>query len=208
MLKHKKKINLYGASGHAKVVIDCILSKDCYEIDQLFDDNKDIKELVGFTVFEVSQLDATLQNDFIVSIGNNSIRSTIVQKLSAHYTFCDFIPHNTAFIAPSVSIGKGSVVMPNAVINSDTKIGEHVIINSASVIEHDCTVEDFCHISPHATLAGSVSVGIGTHIGIGAQIIPGIKIGSWATIGAGAVIIEDVPDGVTIVGNPGKVIKK
>lgn len=207
-MKHKKKINLYGASGHAKVVIDCILSKNCYEIDQLFDDNKDIKELVGFSVFEVSQLDTTLQNDFIVSIGNNKIRYNIVQKLHSYHKFCDFIAHNKASIAPSVSIGKGSVVMPNAVINSDTKIGEHVIINSASVIEHDCTVEDFCHISPHATLAGSVSVSTGTHIGIGAQIIPGITIGSWVTIGAGAVIIEDVPDGVTVVGNPGKIIKK
>lgn len=207
MLKHKKKINLYGASGHAKVVIDCILSKDYYEIDQLFDDNKNIKELVGFSVFETSQLKDTLQNDLIVSIGDNKIRYNIVQKIHSYHKFCDFIPHNTAVVASSASIGKGSVIMPNAVINSKSSIGDHVIINSASVIEHDCIVGNFCHISPHATLAGGVCVGEGSHIGIGAQIIPGIKIGSWAKIGAGAVIIEDVPNEATVVGNPGKVIK-
>jgi len=35
-----------------------------------------------------------------------------------------------------------------------------------------------------------------------------IKIGKWATIGAGAVIIKDVPDGVTVVGNPGRILDK
>ena len=33
------------------------------------------------------------------------------------------------------------------------------------------------------------------------------KIGEWCTIGAGAVIIKDIPDGATVVGNPGKIIK-
>lgn len=56
-------------------------------------------------------------------------------------------------------------------------------------------------------MAGHVEVGEGSHIGIGVSIIQGIKIGKWCTIGAGAVIIKDVPDGATVVGNPGKIIK-
>lgn len=204
----KKKINLYGASGHAKVVIDCILSKKDYEVGQLFDDNNKIKKLLGFSVSGTSQIHNALTNDFIISIGNNNIRSKVVQQLKPNYSFCDFINHKTAYISSSVSIGKGSVVMPKAVINSTSKIGKHVIINTSSVIEHDCIIEDLCHISPNVTLAGGITIGEGTHIGIGAQIIPGIKIGKWVTIGAGAVIIEDIPDGVTVVGNPGKIIKR
>jgi len=207
-LKNIKKVNLYGASGHAKVVIDCILSNGCYEVNQLFDDNKNIKDLVGFSVLETTKLKDSLQNDFIVSIGDNKIRSNIVESLSLNHTFCNFIDHKTSYLASSVFIDKGTVIMPKAVVNSDSKIGKHVIINTASAIDHDCIIEDFCHISPNATLAGGVYVGTGTHIGIGAQIIPGIKIGSWATIGAGAVIIEDVANGATVVGNPGKVIKR
>ena len=56
-------------------------------------------------------------------------------------------------------------------------------------------------------MAGHVEVGEGSHIGIGVSIIQGIKIGKWCTIGAGTVIIKDVPDGATVVGNPGKIIK-
>jgi acetyltransferase EpsM len=44
-------------------------------------------------------------------------------------------------------------------------------------------------------------------VGIGVNVIQGITIGKWCTIGAGAVIISDVPDGCTVVGNPGRIIK-
>jgi acetyltransferase EpsM len=49
-------------------------------------------------------------------------------------------------------------------------------------------------------------VGEGTQVGIGASVLPGIRIGKWCTIGAGAAIIRDVPDGVTVVGVPGRIV--
>ena len=203
----KKKISLYGASGHAKVIVECVLSQNNYQVDCLFDDDENITTLLGFKVRHTSQLTQAKHNNVLfISIGNNSIRAKIVEKFKHNFNFSDPIVHKTASIAQSVIIGKGSVIMPNTVINPDTKIGKHSIINSGAVVEHDCVVEEFCHISPNATLAGGVRIGSGTHIGMGAQIIPEIKIGKWATIGAGAVIIRDVPDGAKIVGNPGTFI--
>jgi acetyltransferase EpsM len=38
-------------------------------------------------------------------------------------------------------------------------------------------------------------------------VIPSIRIGRWCTIGAGAVILRDVPDGSTVVGNPGRIVR-
>jgi acetyltransferase EpsM len=66
---------------------------------------------------------------------------------------------------------------------------------------------NYVHVSPNATLCGDVNIGEGAHIGTGAIVIPGIKIGEWVTIGAGAVIIKDVPDKVTVVGNPGRILE-
>ena len=194
-------MKLYGASGHGKVIIR-ILEDMKRSISKIYDDRAPFKILD----YEVSQYDGNENENFIVSVGNNKTRKIIVKKLK-NVSFATAI-HPTAIIDKTVIIGEGTVVMPGAIINVDTKIGKHCIINTSASIDHECQLADFVHISPNATLSGNVTVGEGTHIGSGAVVIPGVKIGKWATIGAGAVIIKDVPDEVTVVGNPGRIIKK
>ena len=195
-------MNLYGASGHAKVVID-ILKKLNIKISNIFDDNVEIKELLGY---EVTSFKESNSNDkMIISIGNNKIRKNISKIINSEFGKAI---HPKSIIDPSVFVGEGSVVMAGVIINSSAKIGKHCIINTASTIDHDCNVEDFVHISPNATLCGGITVGEGTQIGAGAVIIPNVKIGKWCAIGAGSVIISDVEDGVTVVGNPGRVVGK
>ena len=52
------------------------------------------------------------------------------------------------------------------------------------------------------------TVGNNVFIGCGAKLLGNITIGDNAKIGANAVILKDVPANATVVGIPGKVIKK
>jgi sugar O-acyltransferase (sialic acid O-acetyltransferase NeuD family) len=197
-------VYLIGASGHAKVVIE-ILENQRVEIGGLQDSNPEIKTLLHYKVFEnFPSAFNPIEDKVIISIGNNLIRKRLASLTD--YKFISAIHINTNISKRSV-IGEGAAIMAGVSINSSCKIGDHVIINTNASIDHDCILEDFVHISPNVALAGNVKIGEGTHIGIGASIIQGIKIGRWCTIGAGAVIIKDIPDGATVVGNPGKVIK-
>lgn len=195
---------LYGASGHAKVIVD-ILKSQHVGISGLFDDNRELKFLMNFPVKAFSS-DLLSNEELIISIGNNTIRKKIVDSLS------DQIRYGTAFastaqISEFADIDAGTVVMQGAIIQAGTKTGKHCIINTHASVDHDCRISDYVHISPHACLCGGVTVGEGTHIGAGAVVIPGIRIGRWSVIGAGSVVIRDVPDGVTVVGNPARPIR-
>ena len=195
-------MNLYGANGHCKVIID-ILKKKNIPINSIFDDNKAVHSIFEFPVERFR--DEICQGEFIISIGNNVSRKKIAEKLKG-MKFATAI-HPSAIISSNVTIDVGSVVMGKALINAAASIGKHCIINTASIVEHDCKINNFVHISPGAILAGLVTVGEGAHIGIGAKIIPQIKIGAWSVIGAGAVVVKDVPDYAVVVGNPAKILK-
>lgn len=191
-------INLFGASGHAKVIKDII---EAYgdQVGCLYDDAPHCDLINKRPVYMASKV--KVEGPLIISIGSNEVRKLISEKYALDYAKAI---HPQSIVSPSAKIGGGSVVMQGAIIQSDAKIGKHCIINTGASVDHECVIEDFVHISPHATLCGNVHIGEGTWIGAGAIIIPGVKIGDWCVIGAGSVVINDIPDFTTAVGNPCK----
>ena len=191
---------LFGAGGHGKVVLS-ILKDSGVQVTQIIDENPKIKNFVGFQVYEPGELASGVE-PIIITIGNNRIRFEKTQQLT-NESF-GMAVHSTAWVDTKVTIGPGTVIMPKAVINTGSLVGEHCIINTSSVVEHDCQIDALVHIAPNATICGGCSIGKGSLIGAGAVVIPGIKIGQWCTIGAGAIVTHDIPDGLTVVGNPAR----
>ena len=196
-------IYLYGASGHGKVVIEIAEILDL-PIAGLVDANPAICKLLGYPVS--TELPVGENARFVISIGNNRARKKIATELKAIQF--ETLIHPNSNVSRRASIGKGTVLMAGVTINAETAIGIHCIINTNASVDHDCIIGDSVHISPNAALAGNVTVGEGTHIGIGACIIQDVTIGKWCTIGAGTVVLGDIPEGTTVVGNPGRIIKQ
>ena len=188
---------LYGASGHAKVIID-MLNASGVKIDALFDDDLSISELMNIKVKHEWKQESPL----IISIGNNFSRKQIAEKLHCEYGVAI---HPSAIISPYATIGEGTVVMQGSIIQSSVCVGKHCIINTGASIDHECIIGDYAHISPKATLCGNVYVDEGAWIGASAVVVPGVKIGKWSVVGAGSVVVDDIPDGVVAYGNPCKV---
>lgn len=205
-------IIIIGAGGHSKVVLDVVLSAG-FEVLGFVDDRLELKgkEIHGRCVVgNLSWIEEHFEEieGAIVAIGNNTIREKIYNQMCSMDLTLIFAVHSSAVVSRTVSIGNGTVIMPNATINIDTEIGENVIINTSASIDHDCVIEDHCHIAPGVRLAGGVRVGRGSFLGIGTVATPGVIIGENVTAGAGSVIIENVPDGVTVAGVPARVIRE
>lgn len=192
---------LYGASGHAKVIIDIVKSQG-RDIKGLVDDNESVSKLLGYEVIH------SVPNDesFIISIGDNKIRKIVSEKLSDRKF--ETAIHSSAIVSDNSEIGEGSVLMQGAIVQSSVTIGKHSIINTGASVDHDCTIGDYVHISPQSTLCGNVTIGEGTWIGAGTIITPGVTIGKWCVIGAGSVVTKNIPDNRLAVGNRCKIIKE
>lgn len=194
---------VYGASGHGKVIVEILESIETPVIE-VWDDGD--KEAIWQYPVKKPMTDTPVPDRMVISIGVNATRKKVVERLGSKAQYGTAI-HAATCISKRATIGEGTVVMGGATINADTRIGRHCIINTNASIDHDCVLGDYTHISPNATLSGDVHVGEGTHIGSGTSVIQGIRIGKWCTIGAGAVVIRDIPDHVTAVGNPARIIK-
>lgn len=191
---------LYGASGHGKVIKD-VLESQGRRIDGFIDDNPDISEVSGLSVFHSTKS----ADEVIVSIGINATRKKIVEKLDS--PIAEAAIHPMAIVSESATIDKGSVVMAGAVVNAEAQIGKHCIINTGATVDHECVIEDYIHIAPGAHLCGQVRVGQGTLIGVGTSVTPCVHIGKWCVIGAGSVVVSDIPDGYLAYGNPCRLVK-
>jgi sugar O-acyltransferase (sialic acid O-acetyltransferase NeuD family) len=204
-------IYLYGCGGHAKVILD-ILDQQGRTVTALIDDNPLSKgtQMHGVPVQLSAEILAKIpcdRSEWIVAIGNNRIRQRIAEKLqNQEHSFTTAI-HPSAQIALGVEISPGTVVMANAVINTDTQIGHHVIVNTGATIDHDCIIGDYCHIAPGCSLCGQVKIGAGVFLGVGTSICPSIEIGEWTTCGAGSVVIHSLPSHCLAYGCPAKIIQ-
>jgi sugar O-acyltransferase (sialic acid O-acetyltransferase NeuD family) len=197
---------IFGAGGHGRVIAELLQFNDC-KVEAFFDDSPKLNLINSIPIISSNFIEGNeIKLQIIIAVGDNLTRKSISQRLSHNAFYSCF--HKNATISPSSKIDNGTVVMQNAIINSNVEIGKHVIINTATIVEHDCVIEDYAHISPNATLLGNVTVGEGTQIGAGVIALPGIKIGKWCVIGAGSVLLNNIPDGSIVVGNPGRIIKQ
>lgn len=192
---------LYGASGHAKVIIDILMSMGV-KPDFIVDDNPNLNSLLGFEVIRNS----FKYDEAIISIGYNNIRKLITEQIEVN-RYVNAI-HSSAIISEFATIGCGTVVMQGAIVQSCASIGNHCIINTGATVDHDCKIGNFVHVSPNATLCGNDEIGEGAWIGAGAVVLPGIKIGAWSVIGAGSVVTKDIPEGVVAYGNKCEIFEK
>jgi len=203
-----ESIILVGYSGHGFVLADILLLSG-HRLEGYMDNEEKALNPYGLTWYGDENSTRAMEilrfHPFIVAIGNNKVREKVFRRLQQTAAPINAI-HPASLLAQKVTVGKGIAIMAGAIVNPLAVIHDGAIINSGAVVEHECTIGPFAHIAPGAVLAGNVNVGAGSFIGAGAAVKQGISIGKGVTVGAGAVILKDVPDAVTVVGNPGRIL--
>lgn len=206
------KIIIIGAGGHGKVVREIVSAEGRHEAVGFVDSAPALvgKKVAGLPILGPANVLPRLRQQgiggAIVAIGDARVRVMYAALLRQQGFELVNAIHPTASISASAILGKNIVVAPQAAICTEARLGDSVIANTSCVIDHECEIDAGVHVCPGAHLGGRVRVGERSWIGIGANVIQCLVIGRQAKIGAGAVVIRDVPDGVTVVGVPARII--
>jgi serine O-acetyltransferase len=100
-------------------------------------------------------------------------------------------------------------ISPRATIGGGLYIGHigGVIISQFAVIGRDCDIGHRVTIGvPAMGRPGAPIIGDHVYIGNGATLVGKIRIGNGAKIAANSLVIDDVPEGASVMGVPGRII--
>jgi sugar O-acyltransferase (sialic acid O-acetyltransferase NeuD family) len=209
------RLLILGAGGHAKVVAETALASGVASSLAFLDDRcmgpDPWPPVLGWPVMGplALSMQAGTPDQFdaaVVAIGHAAKRLHWIQHLRAVGYHLPVLIHPTAWVSPSAQLCPASVVFAHAVVQAQASIGMGAILNTGCSIDHDAQLADGVHICPGAHLAGAVNIGARSWIGIGASVIQRVRIGSDVTVGAGAAVVRDLPDCITAVGVPARVI--
>ena len=189
----KEKIVLIGGGGHCHSVIDVIEQENRYEIIGIVD----TKENIGKKVldYEIIACDDDLETIFqtcknaLITVGqieSNKIRVKIYNNLKQIGFKLPIIISPLAYVSKHSFIEEGTIIMHQALINTNVKIGKNCIINTKALIEHDCVIGDNCHISTASVINGGVTVKENSFFGSNATSKQSIEIDGF--IKAGSIV--------------------
>lgn len=206
-------IIILGIGGHAGMCIDILLNQKKFNLVGFIDKSK-----TSDNNFNLKYL-GTLDNlDYLIKkglknliigigfVGNLKKRDNYYLELSSRINIPTII-HDKAVIENSAFIHSGCQIMAGSIVGSNVTIESNCITNIGTLISHDSIIKKSSHITPGAIIAGGVTIGERCNIGMGSTIFLGIQIGNDVMIGDGSVILRNTPNNVTIVGNPGRIIK-
>ena len=148
-----------------------------------------------------------------LAIANGKVRESLAYRCSENSVDFFEIRADNVVQLDDTRIGEGAILCPFVTVTSNVNIGRHFHANLYSYVEHDSVIGDYVTFGPAVKCNGNVVIEDHVYVGAGAIIKNGktnnpLIIGRSAVIGMGAVVTDDVPPGVTVVGNPARILLK
>ncbi len=204
-MNNDRHIIVLGAGGHAKVLLDTLLSGSVTILGIIDNDSSLLgTSLLGVPVLGGDQKlnDLPKESVWLVngvgSVAPINHHRKIYEKFKMRGYLFKSVIHPSSIIAKDIELPEGIQVMAGAILQTGTSVGENTIINTGASADHDCEIGAHVQLGPSVTLSGRVKVGDDTHIGTGANIVQGVRIGRGSFVGAGALVIQNLPDGTYV----------
>ncbi|WP_441368408.1 NeuD/PglB/VioB family sugar acetyltransferase [Acinetobacter lwoffii] len=211
---------VYGASGCGRSLMPVArqqLQRQNINAKIYFIDDSLIEEMtvnghsaLNYAAFKNLKAD---RKSVLIAIANSQIREKIAKKLEQDSIELWTVKADNVVRMDAIEIALGAALSPFVTLTSNIKIGKCFHANLYSYVEHDCIIGDYVTFAPGVKCNGNIHIEDHAYIGTGAVIKQGtpdkpLVIGKGAVVGMGAVVTKSVPPGVTVVGNPARILEK
>ena len=211
---------IYGASGCGRSLMPVArqqlqrlgISAKIYFIDDSLKEQQMVNGHTALNYQSFKNLNAA-QKFVLIAIANSQIREKLANQLVMDGLQLWTVQADNVVMMDNIEIDDGAALSPFVSITSNIKIGKCFHANLYSYVEHDCIIGDYVTFAPGVKCNGNIHIEDHAYIGTGAVIKQGtpdrpLVIGKGAIVGMGAVVTKSVPAGVTVVGNPARILEK
>lgn len=208
------RLAVYGSGGSGKEVYDifveCPKEREKWEEIIFIDDTKpegtfrDCSMMPFERLCEIYSVD---EIQVVIAIGEPIHRKILCEKITEKGFKLGNVIHKDAKVSLFAKIGNGVVVQDGVIISSDAIVRDNVYINHRSMIGHDVQINRHSQVSAGVIISGGASVGEEVFIGGGCCVRDHISIGNRVILSMGSVALRDIPDDMTAMGNPARVIR-
>ena len=209
------KLLIYGAGGLGRGIIELIdsinqIKPNTWEIIGFVDDQA--KGVINeYKVWGTTEdlLQITEDISIVLAIGNPQTKKNIYEKIKTNSKI-----HYPNLIHPSVEFSKFNIIGQGNVISKGVSMSTNIEINDFNLIHYNCSIGhdvymgSYNSVFPLTSLSGYVLLENEIEIGANTSILPSVVVGEKAVIGAGSVLLTNIPNNVTAVGVPARIIKE
>jgi sugar O-acyltransferase (sialic acid O-acetyltransferase NeuD family) len=212
-----RQVAIFGASGCGRGVMP--LARQQWAASGLshqlvfVDDSPPVSEINGHLVLTYADWlsQPATSRHINIAIANSAVRQKLADRCRADGVQFFEVRAPTVVQLDDVHLDEGAILCPFVTLTSNIRIGRHFHANLYSYVEHDCIIGDYVTFAPGVRCNGNVMVEDYAYIGSGAVLKQGqpgnpLVIGRGAVVGMGAVVTKSVPPGVTVVGNPARLL--
>ena len=195
----KKDILIVGNGIAADIIYGYLKNDKRYQVKGFLVHKKFIEteskfDLPIYLIEEVKEMNQ--ENQFLLMMGIgytqlNKLRAQLFEELlDLGFEFETYI-HPSAVVHENVSIGEGSMVLSNSVVEPYAKIGVNSFIWSNCTIAHHSEVQSHCWIASNTVLSGEALIKDFSFVGVNCTIVNKVTVESLNIIGAGSLITKN-----------------
>ena len=207
-----KNLGIYGSGGLGREVYEIASRRNSissiWDKILFIDDTKPEELFFGTKIINFETL-VKLKNDFecIIAVGEPKSREKLFQKLKNEKISLTYLIDPSSIISPTTLIKEGTIICEFVTIHANIELGYNILIQPFSDIGHDIKIGDHTVLGPSCNPGGGVVFGDKVYVGMNSTILENLKIGDSAIIGMGSVVYRDVPENLTVIGNPARTTK-